>query len=492
MWDGTIITRVRDRKMNEIITYAAMIKVDSTKKSQYVKLIDAISDDIDACEAILSSNGEARPVLGVIDCPEYLSRLSPAERSDEDEFNSYKVMPVAESDEDDMVSMIKEMISKAASELSNGSVDAAELESLRSKLAESENSVQELTSRNSDLQDTVEALGSLKDELRICRSRLEDLSKTLDDAQGRVGELEAENMKLRESSEGVDSLKEELSICRERIGTLSNELEYSRSQVAALEEGSDVPDVDLSWVQDKLDPIVQLLDQVADSKSESSDYYIGKLMEARDTIEALITEVEEQLSTAGLEGIMDYLRKIYSAQTGVWITLQLLQSPVSDPEEVSPVEEEPVEEAPAEEKEPVEEEKVDVEERPIYDRLLSDDELQVLTLVSIMKNAKVDFFVDMAFSGRFNENACEDVITFLKVDLSIIKDILSMDYTSKESIESNLRDILDILDSAPEPKHQKMYINSLTMDERVLEDSYNKIIAHLQDVMIERYTYLTE
>ena len=89
MWDGTIITRVRDRKMNEIITYAAMIKVDSTKKSQYVKLIDAISDDIDACEAILSSNGEARPVLGVIDCPEYLSRLSPAERSDEDEFDSY-------------------------------------------------------------------------------------------------------------------------------------------------------------------------------------------------------------------------------------------------------------------------------------------------------------------------------------------------------------------------------------------------------------------
>ncbi|MBQ8373649.1 MAG: hypothetical protein IJX35_04995, partial [Candidatus Methanomethylophilaceae archaeon] len=116
--------------MNEIITYAAMIKVDTTKKSQYVKLIDAISDDIDACEAILSSNGEARPVLGVIDCPEYLSRLSPAERSDEDEFDSYKVMPVAESDEDDMVSMIKEMISKAASELSNGSVDAAELVSL--------------------------------------------------------------------------------------------------------------------------------------------------------------------------------------------------------------------------------------------------------------------------------------------------------------------------------------------------------------------------
>ena len=41
---------------------------------------------------------------------------------------------------------------------------------------------------------------------------------------------------------------------------------------------------------------------------------------------------------------MDYLRKIYSAQTGVWITLQLLQSPVSDLEEDSPVEEEPVEE----------------------------------------------------------------------------------------------------------------------------------------------------
>lgn len=285
----------------------------------------------------------------------------------------------------------------------------------------------------------------------------------------------------------MDSVKEELGICRGRIETLSNELEYARSQVAAMEESS-VPQVDISWVDEKLAPIASLLDQVSGSDSESYDYYIGKLMEARDSVEVLIEEVGKELSSAGLDGIMDYLRKIYSAQTGVWITLQLLQSTNADQSgsEDVPEVQKTVEETPSEiSQEPV-------EEKPVYDRLLSDDELQILSLVSVMKSAKVDFFVDMSFSGRFKEDACEDVVTFLKVDLAIIKDILSMDYTSKESIESNLKDILDILDSAPEPKHQKMYINSLTMDERVLEDSYNRIIAHLQDIMIERYTYLTE
>lgn len=166
--------------MNEILTYAAMIKVDSSKKSQYVKLIDAISDDIDACEAIISSNGEARPALGIIDCPEYLSRLSPSERSDEDEFDSYKVVPDSGADEADIIDKIKDLINRAASEISSGSSDDSECRELRARLEDSEKNV-------ARLQDSVDAMDSLKDELKSCRSRLEEVTKALDDSQGRVG-----------------------------------------------------------------------------------------------------------------------------------------------------------------------------------------------------------------------------------------------------------------------------------------------------------------
>ena len=67
-----------------------------------------------------------------------------------------------------------------------------------------------------------------------------------------------------------------------------------------------------------------------------------------------------------------------------------------------------------------------------------------------------------------------------------------MDYTSKESIEGNFKAILDLLNDSPAPKHQKMYINSLTMDEKVLEDSYNQIMAHVERVLNDRYSYVAE
>ena len=164
MWDGMLTSRVKDRKMNEIFTFAAMIKVDSSKKSQYVKLIDALSDDIDACEALIASKGEARPAVGIIDQSEYISRLSPAEKADEDEFNSYKVVPaeIRESD-DEIVDRIRELIVKAASGLSS---DDSEIERLRAE--------------NSELNDRLESVSSVKDELRICRQRIEDLSNELD------------------------------------------------------------------------------------------------------------------------------------------------------------------------------------------------------------------------------------------------------------------------------------------------------------------------
>ena len=486
MWDGMLTSRVKDRKMNEIFTFAAMIKVDSSKKSQYVKLIDALSDDIDACEALIASKGEARPAVGVIDCPDYISRLSPAERADEDEFNSYKVVPseIKESD-DEILERIKVLIEKAASGMSS---DNSEVERLKAE--------------NMELNDRLESVSSVKDELKICRQRIEDLSKELDFAKCNVQTLEEENNELRSKADDSDEIsklreentelkdrieamlavKDELKICRQRIEDLSKELDDSRGKVQEMEiekaKQPETPKVDLSWVDEKVTPLSDVLDQVVDSNSESSDYYVDKLATARDSVEQIISDVKQQMEASGLGDIVEPLRKLFSAQASFWISLNLLgvsSAPTS-------VEDSPVSEDVPEQK----------EQKPIYDVILSPDELQILSVVSVMKSAKIDFFVDMSMSGRFNEDACEDVIDFLKVDLQVIRHVLAMDYTSKESIEGNFRAILDLLNDSPAPKHQKMYINSLTMDEKVLEDSYNQIMAHVERVLNDRYSYVAE
>lgn len=419
MWDGMLTSRVKDRKMNEIFTFAAMIKVDSSKKSQYVKLIDALSDDIDACDALIASKGEARPSVGIIDCPDYISRLSPSERADEDEFNSYKVVPVEkEGSDDELVIRIRELIEKAASGITS---DDGEVSRLRAE--------------NEQLNERLESVSSVKDELRICRQRIEDLSQQLDFAKCNIQTLEEENSELRSSQ--------------------------------------DAPKVDLSWVDAEVTPLSEMLDQVVDSQSESSEYYVDKLTAASGSVEEILKEVTAQMEAAGLGDVMEPLRKLFSAQASFWISLNLLGV------RAAPAEAPVVEEAPK-------------EERPIYDVILTPDELQVLTLVSVMKNAKIDHFVDMSMSGRFNEDACEDVIDFLKIDLQVIKHVLSMDYTSKESIEDNFKAILDLLNESPAPKHQKMYINSLTMDEKVLEDSYNQVMAHVEMVLNDRYSHVAE
>lgn len=414
-----LTSRVKDRKMNEIFTFAAMIKVDSSKKSQYVKLIDALSDDIDACDALIASKGEARPSVGIIDCPDYISRLSPSERADEDEFNSYKVVPVEkEGSDDELVIRIRELIEKAASGITS---DDGEVSRLRAE--------------NEQLNERLESVSSVKDELRICRQRIEDLSQQLDFAKCNIQTLEEENSELRSSQ--------------------------------------DAPKVDLSWVDAEVTPLSEMLDQVVDSQSESSEYYVDKLTAASGSVEEILKEVTAQMEAAGLGDVMEPLRKLFSAQASFWISLNLLGV------RAAPAEAPVVEEAPK-------------EERPIYDVILTPDELQVLTLVSVMKNAKIDHFVDMSMSGRFNEDACEDVIDFLKIDLQVIKHVLSMDYTSKESIEDNFKAILDLLNESPAPKHQKMYINSLTMDEKVLEDSYNQVMAHVEMVLNDRYSHVAE
>lgn len=262
---------------------------------------------------------------------------------------------------------------------------------------------------------------------------------------GLMEKAEALKQEKEGHSEAVASLKEELASCRDRIDLLASKLEYASEENAALndeiselkeqletvsDQSSRKPSLpDLSWVDGELIPISQLLDEVVESDSQNPQFYLGKLKEAQTTILDILGRLGQEMGGAGLDSVNDALGKVYVVQASVDITARLLAMQESDvPEETS---------APEPAAEP--------EEEDYYEEILSSDEMQVLTLVELMKSKKIDYFVDMALCGRFNENACDDVVSFLKVDLSIIHALLAMDYHSRKSVQENFDAILEIL-----------------------------------------------
>ena len=96
MWDADLVSRVRDRKLNEIMIFASMAKIDSSNIDTYIDIIVSLGDDIDACDTLLDTDGETEIALESIDVPEYIDRLSPGEKADEDAFNALKANPYCE------------------------------------------------------------------------------------------------------------------------------------------------------------------------------------------------------------------------------------------------------------------------------------------------------------------------------------------------------------------------------------------------------------
>ena len=57
MWDAGLVSRVRDRKLNEIMIFASMAKIDSGNIDDYIDIIVSLGDDIDACDTLLDTDG---------------------------------------------------------------------------------------------------------------------------------------------------------------------------------------------------------------------------------------------------------------------------------------------------------------------------------------------------------------------------------------------------------------------------------------------------
>ncbi len=438
MWDADLVSRVRDRKLNEIMIFASMAKIDSQNIDGYIDIIVSLGDDIDACDTLLDTDGETEIALEAIDAPEYLDRLSPGERSDEDAFNAMKVSPYCEEAvPEDIEDYVRQLISDAVQSLKDddGSRDA--LDALKQELAMVRNRNEEL-SKDLDFRMTENA--SLSDELKSVQSERDELQAQVDSLKAKIGEMESSLSQLDAMSEDLSKANEQVAVLTGEVGRLQDELSKRDSEIAAVETEMDAAVEENTELSSEVEA---LKDEIAEAE-----------------VEEIAEEILEEAAT------------------------EEPAAAVEEPPEVPEPEPQVAEEATV----PAEESAHD--ESPAVDRILTDAQRDIVEAAKRMKDSKMDEFIDLSLAGKVDENVCDNIISFLKVDVSICDALLGMDYTDMDSILNGFRTILSIIDDAPEPHSQSVYTNSLTPEQSVVEYGYNKVIEHIQDVMLRRYANL--
>ena len=438
MWDADLVSRVRDRKLNEIMIFASMAKIDSQNIDGYIDIIVSLGDDIDACDTLLDTDGETEIALEAIDAPEYLDRLSPGERSDEDAFNAMKVSPYCEEAvPEDIGDYVRQLISDAVESLKgdDGSRDA--LDALKEELTMVRNRNEEL-SKDLDFRMTENA--SLSDELKSVQSERDELQAQVDSLKAKVREMESSISQLDAMSEDLSKANEQVAVLTGEVGRLQDELSMRDSEIAAVETEMDAAVEENTELSSEVEA---LKDEIAEAE-----------------VEEIAEEILEEAATKG--------------------SAAAVKEPAVVPEPEPQVTEAAI----------VPTEDLPHGETPAVDRILTDAQRDIVEAAKRMKDSKMDEFIDLSLAGKVDENVCDNIISFLKVDVSICDALLGMDYTDMDSILNGFRTILSIIDDAPEPHSQSVYTNSLTPEQSVVEYGYNKVIEHIQDVMLRRYANL--
>ncbi len=122
-----------------------------------------------------------------------------------------------------------------------------------------------------------------------------------------------------------------------------------------------------------------------------------------------------------------------------------------------------------------------------FELIVSVEDAVTLKKVKEMKDYKIDYFIDEELIGHTKDEACEEIISFLKTDIALINKILNINITSKASITEGLEGIINFVNEADEPSYQKVYLNSLNLSEKALEGEYNNVLWRLEKVINERY-----
>ena len=273
----------------------------------------------------------------------------------------------------------------------------------------------------------------------------------------------------------------------------------------------------------KSEPIMSALYRGRLSKYESLDEFV--LDECRDTEKEMITPPEriaspERLPPAEAQGRIEppvAQQSIKAPEVPQKIEPPVAQQSIEAPEIPQriepPVAQQSIEapEVPQKIEPPVaqqsieapdEQAKIEAPEEPAkiespdpdstFDLIVSVEDAVTLKKVKEMKDSKIDHFIDEEMTGHTKDEACEEIISFLKTDIALINKILSIDITSKSSIQNGLFEIVKFVNEADEPSYQKVYLNSLNLSEKALEGEYNNVLWRLEKVINERYPELGE
>ncbi len=223
MCDAGLVTRVKDRKLNEILIFASMAKIDQENIDEYIDIIEMLGDDINGCDALLDTEGQAEIAVEPIESEEYRCRLSPNEAADEDAFNAMKVPPLYEQPDLDYVKqLITDAVESIRSE-SPGPADRAKVSELEAENAKNLKIILQLESERNELQLENEKLKKSLDAVSLEMDSLKDCSGS----------------EISQCKEAMATLKEEIASLRTRNEQLSAQLDYAQESIATVESERD-------------------------------------------------------------------------------------------------------------------------------------------------------------------------------------------------------------------------------------------------------------
>ena len=223
MWDAGLVTRVKDRKLNEILIFASMAKIDQENIDEYIDIIEMLGDDINGCDALLDTEGQAEIAVEAIESEEYRCRLSPNEAADEDAFNAMKVPPLYEQPDLDYV---KQLITDAVESIRSESpcqADDAKVSELEAENSKNLKIILDLETERNELQLEVERLKKSLDAVSLEMDSLKDCSGS----------------EISQCKEAMATLKEEIASLRTRNEQLSAQLDYAQESITTVESERD-------------------------------------------------------------------------------------------------------------------------------------------------------------------------------------------------------------------------------------------------------------
>lgn len=105
--------------------------------------------------------------------------------------------------------------------------------------------------------------------------------------------------------------------------------------------------------------------------------------------------------------------------------------------------------------------------------------------VRAMKEAKMDYFIDMSLTGK-HVKACDDIVEFLKIDVKLCDIIDSIDLGNNSSMDKSLNEMLSIVNLDYKSPYQHFYVRSLNPQEKLCETIFNGLMEKTQRIMMIR------